>query len=149
MTVFVHSKQGVETIELPAGQTAGELLAGHDDAELWLENADAPLLRDTAIADLPPGAHLSRSTCKRVAAKIHFNDDEKTESFPSGTTVERVFQWAVGKDGFDLPTAQRPKHTLALCGTTTQPEKSTHLSELADDTCAVCFDLAPKERFAG
>src|SRR5947207_9453002 len=149
MNTFVHSKSELAVATLAPEQTVDGLLAEHGDGELWLENADQPLSRETKLADLPPGSHITRSSCVRVAATVRFNDEKKTKDFPPGTTVARVFEWSAGKDGFDLPAGQRPKHTLAICSTTTQPEKSTHLSELVDDDCSVCFDLAPKERFEG
>jgi hypothetical protein len=149
MNTFLHSKSDPAVALIAPEQTVEGLLAEHGDSELWLENADEPLPRATKLADLPPGSHITRSSCVRVGATVRFNEEKKTKEFPPGTTVARVFEWAAGNDGFDLPAGQRPKHTLAICGTTTQPEKSTHLGELADDSCSVCFDLAPKERFEG
>jgi hypothetical protein len=149
MNTFLHSKGDLAVAQIPPKQTVEDLLAEHGDGELWLENTDEPLPREMKFADLPPGSHVTRSSCVRVTATVRFNDEKKMKKFPPGTTVARVFEWAAGDDGFELPPGQRPKHALALCGTTTQPEKSTHLSELVGDDCSVCFDLAPKERFEG
>jgi hypothetical protein len=148
MNVFLHAPGDLRVVELEGHETAADLL-GTGEGELWLENAEEPLARETKLAELEPGAHLTRSSCRRAVATVRFNDERKTKKFPPGTTVARVFAWAAGEDGFNLPAGQRPKHTLGLCGTLTQPEKSDHLSELVDDECAVCFDLAPKERFEG
>lgn len=149
MNTFLHSTGELAVATITSEQTVDDLLAEHGDDELWLENADQPLPRGTKLADLPPGSHITRSSCVRVAATVRFNDEKKMKEFPPGATVARVFAWAAGDDGFDLPAGQRPKHTLALCGTITRPEKSTHLSELVGDDCSVCFDLGPKERFEG
>lgn len=149
MSSFLHSKGDVVVATIAPDETVGDLLGRHGEGELWLENADEPLPRDKKLSELAPGSHITRSRCARVAATVRFNDQKKMKEFPPCSTVARVFAWAAGNDGFDLPAGQRPKHVLALCETASQPEKSAHLSELVGDECAVCFDLVPKERFEG
>jgi hypothetical protein len=147
MIVFLHSRDQLQAIDLQGHETVEDIL--DRGGELWLENAEEPLARDAKLAEFGAGVHLTRTSCRRAVATVRFNDEKKTKEFPPGTTVAHVFEWAAGPHGFDLPAGQRPKHTLGLCGTLAQPDKSDHLSQLVDDECAVCFDLAPKERFEG
>ena len=149
MTLFLHSKKPLKTVARDASRTVGDLVAEEGGGDLWLENANEPLDAGTTLAELPPNAHVSRGPCKRVEATVKFNGEEEEKRFPQGATVATVFAWATGHDGYDLPAAQRPKHVLALCGTETQPDKSTHLSELLGEDCEVCFSLVPKVRFEG
>ena len=52
------------------------------------------------------------------------------------------------KKGFDLPVKERPKHEVGICGTGVIAERNDHIGTLATD-CALCLDLAPKDRFQG
>jgi hypothetical protein len=150
MTLFLHSKNPMKTVDRDSARTIGDLLATEGGGgELWLENADEPLTADTKLTDLPPNAHVSHGTCTRVATTVKFNGEKEQKNFPPGATVATVFAWATGEQGYDLPAGQRPKHTLVLCGTQTQPDKATHLSELVTSDCTVCFELLPKVRFEG
>jgi hypothetical protein len=149
MTLFLHSNEPMKTVARDATRTVGDLLGDEGGGELWLENAEEPLDAGTTLADLPPNAHISRGACKRVEVTVKFNGEEEGKDFPPGATVAAVFAWATGGSAFELPAAQRPKHVLALCGTQTQPDKSTHLSELVSKDCELCFSLVPKVRFEG
>jgi len=149
VTLFVHSKSPLKTVEPEPSHTVGDLIAAEGGGELWLENAETPLDAAMPLAELPANAHVSRGTCKRVAVTAQYNGEKIEKEFPQGATVAAVFAWAVGGQGFDLPASQRPKHTLALCGTETEPDKSTHLSELVGEDCSVCFAVVPKHRFEG
>jgi hypothetical protein len=83
-----------------------------------------------------------------VNVAVHFNG-EKSRDFPPSATVHRVFEWAVGKDGFDLPVHDRPEHVLQICDSTTRPDPTDHVGSFANDECHVCFRLVPKVRFEG
>lgn len=150
MSLFLHSKNSLKVAERDPQRTVADLLEAEDgEGDLWLEDADEPLAANTKLKDIPSNSHVSRSRCTRVAATVKFNGESREERFPPGATVASVFAWATGNHGYDLPAGQRPKHTLVLCGTQTQPDKATHLSELVGEDCTVCFDLAPKVRFEG
>lgn len=149
MPLFLHSKEPLKAVPRDAARTVADLLSEEGGGELWLENAEEPLEPATLLADLPADAHVSRGSCPRVSVTAKFNGDTLEKEFPQGATVAAVYAWASGEHGFNLAPAQRPKHVLALCGTQTQPDKSTHLSELVNDECGVCFSVVPKVRFEG
>ncbi|MGH2973619.1 MAG: hypothetical protein ACRDLL_01945, partial [Solirubrobacterales bacterium] len=64
--------------------------------------------------------------------------------------VRRIFDWAVGKHGFDLPRDQRPEHELAVAGETASADPDAPISAYVDtDRRVVVFDLRRKDAFAG
>jgi hypothetical protein len=154
MELYVHV-QGTEDIRrVPADETdrIGDLVAEHGEAgaSAWLEEAEEPLDPAVSLASAGVGdrAHVHVSRCRRVEVGVRFGGETKTREFPPGATVNAVFAWAVGPQGFKLTDAERAKHTLGLCGGQTEADRDAHVGSLATD-CAVCFDLAPKARYAG
>lgn len=117
---------------------------------VWLEDADEPLAVDSSLtaARVADRAHVHVSRCHRVVVTIRFGGDSKEHKFAPGATVNKVFHWAVGKQGFDLPKTERATHTLGVTGTSTEADRDAHVGSLAVN-CAVSFDLAPKVRYAG
>ena len=104
------------------------------------------MLKDAGIADR---SHIHISRCHRITVRIRYGGDSKTHEFAPGATIASVFAWATGPNGFELTASERAKHTLGICDTLTQPDKSEHIGSLATEECSVCLDLAPKERFEG
>lgn len=155
MRVLGHSGevQAIVEIDVEPGITVTELLVrlGSGGEELlWLEEGEDSLdptktLIEVGIVEF---AHVHHGRCRMVAVTVRFGGEPKEHEFSPSTTVGRVFEWSVGDKGFDLPAAQRPKHTLGLCGTQEEAERKAHLGSLATD-CRVCFDLAPKTRYQG
>lgn len=157
MKVFVHREEHatVEAVEVESGATVGELLErlgreGGTEESLWLEDGDDPLDRSTTLesAAVSEGTRVHVARRKKVEVSVRFGGDTKTREFQPSALVQRVFQWAVGNSGFDLPSAERAKHTLAVCGADTEADRYTHVGSLAQDG-RVCFDLAPKTRYQG
>jgi hypothetical protein len=153
MQLFLRtSETQLELIEVDAEQTIADFLADQsaaDGAALWLEDAETPLeparsLRDAGLEDR---ARVHISTCRKVEVVVHFNGDKEKE-FPPAATLGSVFEWATGPHGFKLSATERAKHTLTLCDSETESDRAEHVGALAED-CRVCFDLAPKDRFAG
>jgi hypothetical protein len=84
-----------------------------------------------------------------VAVSVRYGGETKSRDFPPPATVASVFAWATGPQGFGLTPAERAKHTLALCEGNAEIDHSAHIGSFAGEDCAVCLDLAPKERFEG
>lgn len=150
MDLYVH-EQGTEALEKVSVEptaTVRELAgAGFD---VWVEDTDEPMDPAAVIGEvgLVDRAHVHRSRCRRVTGTVRFNGETKEHSFAPGATVNRVFLWAVGQHGYDLPRDQRAKHTLGVTGADTEADRDAHIGSLATN-CAVSFDLAPKARYAG
>jgi hypothetical protein len=156
MEIYIHAA-GKETalVDLPENTTVEGLIAaqfGHR-GDAWLEDAEQPLDRGQGLraAGVGDRAHVHLSPCAEVHVIVRYpgaaNPIER--AFKPNQTIARVFEWATGKDGFDLTPTQKAKHALGICDTTTEADKDEHVGTFDNDECSACFDLAPKERFEG
>jgi hypothetical protein len=150
--IHVSAVEDIRRVRVEETLTVGELLAGHAEpgASAWLEETEEPLdpagtLAAVGVADR---AHIHLSRCRRVQVAVRYGGQTKNRHFPPAATVNAVFAWAVGPQGFKLTDAERAKHTLGVCGGQTEADRDAHVGSLATD-CAACFDLAPKVRYAG
>jgi hypothetical protein len=155
MELFLHS----HSEEIDIVETEGEVLVAafieqrgqNGEAELWLIDADAPLERDSTLADAGithhAHVHLSRSK-KKVDTFVTFNADTKDREFGPNSTFQKVFDWATSKHEFDLTPEQKSKHTLEIAGTQTEPEMTQPIERYATDH-VLRLNLVPKDRHAG
>jgi hypothetical protein len=151
MQIFLHTHTGltIEAVDETTTIAAIAEAAGITDATGWLEDVDEPLnLSDTIGKVACDNAHLHLGRCRRIEVTVNFAGKSKMHQFAPGTTIGRVRHWAVGDDGFDLPQKERPKHEVGLCGTGVIADRNDHIGTVATD-CALCLDLAPKDRFQG
>jgi hypothetical protein len=85
-----------------------------------------------------------------VVTSVRYGGVPKEKSFSPASTVERVFEWATGPNGFNLTPAEKAKHVLALPGADHPLDSATHVGSLVShEGCHVQMDLAPKSRFEG
>lgn len=81
---------------------------------------------------------------------MRYGGVDHTHFFGPATTIRRIFEWATGKDGFNLTDEQRAKHVLALPGADHFLGWTVHSGSLVPaGTCAAVLDLDPKARFEG
>ena len=149
MEIFLVNGRETRLIVVDEGDLVEVLLEGcQPDAEVWLEEVDEPLLRNITIveAGIKHRGKVHVSHCRQVEVAIRYNGEDKRRSFRPATTIARVYQWAAGPEGFDLPPAERPKHTLLFGEVEADP--GDHVGSFAVD-CTVLFSLAPKQRFEG
>jgi hypothetical protein len=142
---LIEVKETITVRELAVDQGAG------DGGLVWLQDEEESLELDVTLveAEIKERSHVHVSKkCKKIEVRVRYGES-KTKEFAPSATIARVFKWATGKKGFDLTNTERAKHTLGLCGTLTEPDKSEHVGSLAGPDCTLCLDLAPKERFEG
>lgn len=149
--IYVHSVSGRKRRDVSMETKVGDLRDDDASALVWLEDADESLDPERTLAEsgVNEGAQVHVSRCRRVDVRMRYGGDDKNRTFSPAATIARVFDWATGKDGFNLSAAERAKHTLQVCGQKTQPDRADHVGSYADGECKACFDLAPKERFEG
>ena len=123
---------------------------GQAEAQLWREAGTTPLepTQPVTAAGVQDFDHLYLGTCTLVHVTIRYADETRENDFPPATPVQAVYEWAAGPNGFKLTGPERAKHTLGVCGSATEAERTEHLAALATD-CQVCFTLAPKTRYQG
>ena len=157
MEIYVHSaeREDPEVVEVAEVALVGEIVSGAegDVAELvWIEGADEPLDLSVTFegAGIRDRDHVHRGRCRKVDVHVRFNAVTKTYDFSPATRVERVLNWATGKDGFDLTSAEAAKHTLAVPGADHPLDSRVHVGSLVGSgACEVLLDLLPKARFEG
>jgi len=151
MKMFIHTTNGIAiTEDLDEGATIGDLIADTKiaDATAWAEGVDEPLDPASSVREIGDKGHVHITRCRRVTVTVNYNGRDEQREFPPGATIQAVRVWAVGPDGFNLAGAQRPKHEVGVCGTGVIADHDAHVGTLASD-CALCLDLAPKDRFQG
>ncbi len=152
MQIFLHTPTGLALVEkLDDATTIADLIdqAGLTDASAWIEDGEDALELTDRVAEVAGDkGHIHVNRCRRVDVTINYGGKQKSHGFAPGSTVQAVRQWAVGKDGFDLPVKERPKHEVGVCGTGVIADRNDHIGTLGTD-CALCLDLAPKDRFQG
>lgn len=156
MKIYLHSSQSTELklIEVEETLTVRELADAHgpeEGASVWIEDLEEVLETDVTLveAGVTERGHVHVSKCRRVEVRVRYGGDPKTKEFAPSATIARVFKWATGEEGFDLTASERAKHTLGICDTLIEPDKSEHVGSLANEKCSLCLDLAAKERFEG
>lgn len=152
--IFVH-REGTEDVilgEVLSQTRAGEVGRRHlgEDALVWMEDNSEPFAPDSVLVEIGvrARAHVYVGRCHNVDVTVRYVGDGKMEDFSPSVTIESVFAWATGKDGFDLTRDQQVKHALVVCGSTNEPHRGTHIGSLAT-ACQLCLELGPKERFQG
>ena len=153
MEMYIHrsGQERIKLMEVAETATVAEVMGLAEGEAVWLEDSEETICAELtlAAARIQPRGHIHVNRCRRAAVTVNYNGGERRREFTPSTTVRRVFEWAVGIDGFDLPEHDRPEHALQLCGTTTLPDGTDHIGSFVNDECRVCFDLVPKQRFQG
>lgn len=126
----------VEIIRLPEGGTGKEIViavAGRggypaEEGLLFLEDRPEPLdlalvLVETEVAGKVHHVHRAR----QLEVGVFYKGEEKNNVFPPSARVQRVLDWAIGKDGFNIDKTIAPEMELALHGTETALPKNAHI----------------------
>lgn len=152
--IYIHRSETTELrlIEVEDTITVRELAEEHagPGASAWLEDEEESLELDVVVSEVIAErghVHVAKK-CKKIVVTVRYGEP-LTKEFAPSATIAKVFQWATGKNGFGLTPTERAKHTLGICGTNTEPDRSEHVGSLAGPDCSLCLDLAPKERFEG
>lgn len=154
MELYIHTPgEEIVLVDVPEETLVEALIVERVGGEghAWLEDADEPLDRGGTLSDarIEARAHVHVGKCAEVHVRVRYGGNSIERDFKPNQTVARVFQWATGKDGFDLTPTEKAKHALGICDTTTEADKAEHVGTFANGECEACFDLAPKERFEG
>jgi hypothetical protein len=158
-TIFIQpqGRPGIIETTLKEAATLGDLhealaAAGvpiNADTFIFIDEAEEHLHgeRHHPLPGIKRGARIHVTRCKRIKATVHFLDETEEREFPPGARVRAVKAQAV--HAFRLTPQDAADHVLQICGSTERPASDTPLHELAQSSCAVCFDLVPEKRVEG
>ena len=77
---------------------------GDDTVAVYVEDSDTPMPLDATLEEAglsnQSSVHLSR--CTKVTVTVHYNGQNRSETFGPGIPMHRVKAWSVGEKGFDL-----------------------------------------------
>lgn len=141
----------VEVIRIPEGSLAREIVVAvatksgfpAEEAVLFVEDAEEPL--DLAVVVAPEKIsgkihHVHR--VRKIEVEVFYQAQHKEKKFPPSARVQRVLDWAVGKDGFNIDPAIAPEMELALHGQTKPLPKNAHIGRyIRHPQCKLEFDL--------
>jgi hypothetical protein len=118
---------------------------------LWVEDVEVEIEEEITIEQSPirHHSHVHVGHCRRVDVEVRFGGISKSRGFSPSARIARVFEWAVGPDGFNLPPDQRPEHDLIVCGGDHPLAPSVHVGSLTSEHCSLCLDLAAKHNPQG
>ena len=151
--LYVHrpAEERIEVREIKRTVTVGEAIVIREGERVWLEETEAEMDTATTVieAELRHRSHVHVNRCTRVKTSVTFNGVTKEREFHVSTRIERVFDWAVSKKGFNLTPTDATEHTLQVTGTTIQPDAGDHIGSFVKDHCTVSFGLVAKIRNEG
>lgn len=153
LELFVHraSSREITLVNVSADTSLADALGVADGEIVWLDDGDEPVDHGDAChrIGVASRAHVHIGRCTRLTVSVTFNGDTISDAFTPNARVERVFDWATGKKGFDLSPTDRTEHVLQVCDTTVEPDAGERIESFVGEDCTVCFKLVPKHRFEG
>jgi hypothetical protein len=136
--VFVEGEglTEVEAIRLPEGSAGRDIVAAvavkggfpSEEGILFVEDVEEPIDLAILIAEeMGRGKvhHVHRA--RQVEVSVFYNGQQKEKRFPPSARVQRVLDWAVGREGFNIDRAIAPEMELALHGSTTALPRDAHI----------------------
>lgn len=150
--IYLHTEgsHDFELISVAGGSRVSDLLA--EGEHLWAQDEDSPVEAEGSLSEagIGPRGHVYRGRCNQVKVRVRFHGQDRLEEFPPSARLDRVYHWAVGPKGFEIPTEQVPKHGLALPRGDEILDRELHIGSLVSgNRCVVTLDLVPRDRFAG
>lgn len=152
--LYVHRRGADKRLELVAvteTMTIAEAVGLEDGEHVWVQETETELEVTLTLleAGIPHREHVHVNRCRKVAVTVTYNGPSKAHTFHPSTRVEKVFDWAVSTQGFDLTPTDALDHELQITGTSIKPDGSDHIGSFVNDDCAVAFSLVAKIRNEG
>jgi hypothetical protein len=157
MRMFVHheDKPEPEVIEVEAETTVAEALGISIEEEtvvLLLEDDDRVIDISLTVvaAEIPDRGHVHHGHHRHLEVIVDYNGEDRRRQFAASARVSRVYEWAAGKDGFELDETDAAEHQLALPGSNTVPAPDTHVGSLPQNPAGtVHLNIISKGRHEG
>jgi hypothetical protein len=153
MRIYVHDSEGKRVVDADESATLVDVTGAEAGVKIWAEDAAEPLAADATVAAIAAigesdvaAVHLGKG---QITVTVTFGHETKSESFGPGTKIDKVLDWATGRDGFNIPAGDRDDLVLRLTGSTEPLDPDTHIGTLARKGDKLALDLVPGDKFAG
>jgi hypothetical protein len=143
--------QDLETIGIPNGSEAREIVKRvaarngfpAEEGILFLEDSSETLdLSGILTEEAVSGEVFHVHRLREIDVVVYYKEDKKEHKYPPSTRIQRVLDWAVGPDGFNIDKTIAPEMELALHGQTTALPKNAHIGRyLRHPDHELAFDL--------
>ena len=153
--IFLHQRtKETEFVEVDTDGTVEEFGVGcvGEGAKVWFEDAEKPIDPSSTFgsANVNDHCHIHVSLCPIVQVKVLYGGNSKERSFTPAMTVDRVFKWVTGPEGFKITQTEAAKLVLVPHETKVEINVNEHVGHFADDDCYVTFDLVADDgKFQG
>lgn len=126
----------VEMIRIADGGPAREIVTAvakrgrfaGEEAFLFIEDGAEPLDLEVLVTGEEARGkvhHVHR--VREIEVVVFFQAQHKEKKFPPSARVQRILDWAVGKDAFNIDPSIAPEMELALHGQTKPLPKNAHI----------------------
>lgn len=150
MRIYIHDSEGKRVVEADEAATLADVTGAVAGAKIWAEDAAEPLAADATVGVLADrdvaAVHVGKG---QITVSVTYEGDTKSETFGPGTKIDKVLDWATGRDGFNVPEGDRDDLVLRLKGSTEPLDTDTHIGTLAGNGDTLALDLLPGDKFAG
>lgn len=150
MRIYVHDSEGKRVVEADEAAALADVAGAVAGASIWAEDAAEPLAADATVGVLADrdvaSVHVGKG---QITVRVTYEGVTESESFGPGTKIDKVLDWATGRDGFNVPEGDRDDLVLRLKGSTAPLDADTHVGTLASKGGTLALDLLPGDKFAG
>jgi hypothetical protein len=150
MRLYVHDSEGKRLVEADQDVSLIDAIGAHGNSHIWAEDADEPLAADATVGVLVgrevAAVHVGKG---QITVTVTYNGLTASLSFGPGTKIDKILDWALNNQAFNIPVGDRDDLVLRLSGSTEPLDPDAHIGTLVSATGALSLDLVPGERFAG
>jgi hypothetical protein len=150
MRLYVHDSEGKRLVEADEDASLIDAVGAQGESQIWEEDANEPLARGAKVGVLAgrevAAVHVGKG---QITVAVTYNGVKASTSFGPGTKIDKVLDWALANQAFNIPVGDRDDLVLRLSGSTEPLDPDTHIGTLVSAADRLSLDLVPGERFAG
>ena len=150
MQIYVHEQNAeLKLVEVEETITVEELASadGEEGADfVWIEDAEEALETPTTLvaAGIDERSHVHISRCHRINVRMRYGGDSKSREFAPSATIAGSSSGRPASRASRTHFERARKHTLGICDTLTERDKSEHIGSLANRERSVALILLGK-----
>jgi hypothetical protein len=151
--LYVHRSRDerMELLRVTETTTIAEAVGLEEGEVVWIEETEEELQVTLTLAEagIQHRDHVHVNRCRTADVKVIYNGTPKERDFAPPVRVERVREWAVSKNGFDIDPVDAADLFLVIAGTTVKVDLKDHVGSYVGANCKVSFELISKPKTEG